>query len=223
MFIEILHQWTEYINLQISTNMNLSKVFLVFFMFIGLLDISGQTTKELFSKKDLRMSYIAVNDVGFVSNSTYFFNKDTIICGLDLLEYETVDRQIFYLNISSGQVELRYDPCMEGRIILDFDMEVGDTIGIQNFRFEVTSTSTTTFDDMIPRRKLTLNGGTPGFDIDWVEGLGDLRFGFLGPSVHVGYEFICAYDKDGLVTLTTNPDLQELCDSFKFNRKESIF
>lgn len=173
------------------------------------LPIQSQTTYDYLSRPGLIMASLHSNWVDGTRNNTYKFAGDTLLCGENLLMYQPISLNFYttLLRIDGGKVWMKYS-CDDEWLIYDFDLEIGDTFNNR----EVVDINTTTLLNGEERKRLILSSSN-GTTIEWVDGIGDLKWGLFPIADFEGQtSLICVKENNEAIWL--NPDQSaELCDS----------
>ena len=194
---------------------------LLSFLFCAL-NLSAQTTKALFSTDGYENIMFALGEkpVGADDiNVSLYFEKDTLLCGRDMLVYETGWNTEIVLNIIEGKV-LVVDSCGSERLIMDFGVMVGDSLWYDGFHSEVLAVGDTTLNDGKIRKTydLSVPEGIWPEEHRFIEGIGSVYYAidyFLNDAPTSTYSS-CVSDKEGFNYLNeaVNPII---CEDFRRN------
>jgi photosystem II stability/assembly factor-like uncharacterized protein len=166
--------------------------------------LSGQSTRDLFSRPGLSIGAYHWNFFDGTWNTAYRFAGDTVLCGDTLLRFEplTYTPNKVLLKIQDGKVFLQNpdNPCVSANLYYDFDLQLGQNFQVQAGGpvLQVTETGQKTLLNGEIRRYLRLTG-TGGWNIEWIEGIGDVNHG-LFPAFYDfegSDQFVCARDASG--------------------------
>jgi photosystem II stability/assembly factor-like uncharacterized protein len=188
-------------------------------LFLTYLFNSNVFSQSHFGNKGLTIGATHFNIYDGVSNQTFRYISDTIVCGEKMFVYERFDPYHSKVLILEKQrkVSWRYinDPCGLDHLLYDFSLNLGETFTATNGIWTVVDTSQTILLNGDTRRSLQLKHNTYAHYIDWVDGIGNLQEGFFWPSNDLdGYssKFICAKDSTGDLLSGFNIP-STLCDS----------
>jgi len=214
-------------------NLTLS-IFLQFSTFISFAVGSiAQSTQDLFSLENLAIVGVYETEFGGETNNSYYYEKDTIIENKIVLQYVSLSRfshRKIHLFVDGSKVyEMRnLNDEYEFRLIMDFDLEVGDSFGFNLypephpiFNFRVLAKDTLIYPDGLVRRKITFEN-EHYFDMVWHEGVLFNYESFDETAEDTGYGFICASSSLGEIIEPYPIDLfNELCNKYKTNPFEA--
>ncbi len=181
------------------------------------INTEAQTTRELFSRPNLAISAYHFNLYSGGSNTSMRYAGDSITCGDTLLVFEALSNTLSksYFKFQGGKVFLQNPGalCTPGTLYYNFDLQVGQSFQVQSGGplLQVAEVGQKTLLNGQNRRYLRLAGN--GWNIEWLEGIGDLANGLL-PIFYdfEGYDrFVCARDASG--DLWQNPVENWQCDS----------
>lgn len=154
------------------------------------------------------------------NNYSLKYLHDTVVCGQKYHFYRRIGSP-YYIRYDAGQVFFRRgaNPCnFDERRLYDFSLQPGETF-VNEWAgppaLEVDSIGMFALLNGAERRYLRLHipGSSYGEVFHWVEGIGDLDYGFTRESdFEGGFEFLaCARDSTGLLYI--NEDYDYDCDS----------
>ena len=179
--------------------------------------LPAQNTRELFSRPGLAIGAYHFNFFDGSWNTSWRFAGDTIVCNDTLLVYEALTNTLSksFLKIVAGKVFLQNANmlCNPGTLYYDFDLQLGQSFQLQlgGPLLQVAEKGQKTLLNGENRRYLRLTG--IGWDIEWLEGVGDIGNGLL-PAFYDfegSDQFVCARDATG--DLWQNPAESFKCDS----------
>lgn len=193
-------------------------------MLIGLISY-GQTTRELFSLPGLRYGIVYRDSYENYkqSNHSYFYNGDTVINNTTLLKYSLYryTPRERYLEIDDKKVFL-YEHTIAGEVpkskelIYNFDLNLNDTFyNPSKGKYTVIKKEIRTYDDNIKRIYIKLKQLTGNNEIEWIEGVGDIKLGPFNLNYLHPYDlkFICAESNHGKIVYIDD-DLVECSSLF---------
>lgn len=196
----------------------MKNLLLIFVIALMQLPIFAQTTKELFSTpgyENLMVSVPSTPDNSPDGNLSLYFEKDSIACGEPMLVYDTEHQGRILINIIEGQVWAVHD-CDNRKLVMDFDLVVGDTITHLNLVREVLTVGDTILQDGINRKTYRVSAPpnvTPSSEL-FIEGIGSLFYGlnYLPAGAEYTTYLSCIQDNNSQIYLSefANPIICEL-------------
>ena len=187
-------------------------------LFLSLLatGIMAQTPSP-WASPGLRLGAMHYNYYDGTRNTSYRYVGDTVLCGAALLHYENMYGNPVYLRVDGGKLYVRYSVnlCSDWDLLYNFDLNVGQ--GFQNNfspALKVVEKGQITLLNGQTRRWMKLVDVFNGYNIEWIEGIGDIERG-LTPDWgdFEGYDiFSCARDATGDLWLAQGAE-GALCDS----------
>ena len=143
----------------------------------------------------------------------------TALVPTDTSHYVVLSREsndsIFFWN-PTNQVDMLW---------YDFNLQVGDSIGLPGGTFVADTVSTILDLNLHPRRYIHLTDSTNWVNIKyrWVYGVGNIDYGLTGyENGNFAYQFICVSDSSGTIWLSDQPSVAALCDSLATIPENSI-
>ncbi len=195
-----------------------SVCFLCALILLGSVNISAQTTKELFSTLGYECLMVSVpSDPVDVpdGNVSLYYEGDTLMCGEDLIKYSTAHTDYVFLKIDDTKVWV-VDSCQHERLLMDFGYAVGDSLIYEDEITVVTDVGTTTLSDGKQRRTYRIKNKPNQFPDThlFIEGIGSEYYGIEHMPLDAPNRtaLACVNDHDGLAYVheNINPVICEL-------------
>lgn len=213
-------------NLYLSTPQNIfcMKTILPLFTIVGFLftsiQLQGQEEYELvgFAQPGMVQSILQFNINDFYKENpidyTFFYEKDTVLCGKVCQQFRVTNRSTFYTRYEGGKLYRVYSyNCDTEYLQYDFSVEKGDTI--PELAMSVDSTAIITMLNGEKRKwiKLTSHNGFFPHTVHWIDGIGEAERGFFNTNNDQDWDVLICH-KDSLGIVLQNEVLTEYdCDS----------
>ncbi len=194
-----------------------SKLLILCLFFMLGFQVQSQTTYDYLSRPGLTFVAEYHEWIGGSVNNTYKYVGDTLLCGENLLVYQSASTFKNFLRVEGGKVWRRpsHDPCESEQLIYEFDLEIGDIT--QAFFFNtryVVDTETITLLNGEERQQIYLAANHHDYHVAVIDGIGHENTGLfpLPMGIERWNTFICVKENDEIIWL--HPDYSpEMCDS----------